>query len=91
MPSTGSSARGACPRSLSFYLKRSTRRIYPGSPRHSSARSRTATGPLLRRTVEELDINRLIRELHDPRQLQANIQSAIVQAALSQILARLSP
>jgi hypothetical protein len=49
------------------------------------------TGPLLRRTVEELDINRLIRELHDPRQLQANIQSAIVQAALSQILARLSP
>jgi hypothetical protein len=44
------------------------------------------TGPLLRRTVGELDINRLLRELGDPSQLQSAIQSALLRAAVSQIL-----
>ena len=49
------------------------------------------TGPLLRRTVDELDINRLLHELHDPRKLNSALQSAILQAALRQILNRLAP
>ena len=49
------------------------------------------TGPLLRRTVDELDVNRLLRELNDPRQLEAAVQSAIQRAALRQILERLAP
>jgi hypothetical protein len=44
------------------------------------------TGPLLRRTVGELDINRLLRELGDPSHLQSAIQSALLRAAVSQIL-----
>jgi hypothetical protein len=48
-------------------------------------------GPLLRRTVDELDLNRLLHQLHDPRQLNAALQSAILQAALRQILSRLRP
>jgi hypothetical protein len=49
------------------------------------------TGPLLRRTVDELDINRLLHQLNDPRQLDSALQSAILQAALRQILDRLRP
>jgi hypothetical protein len=49
------------------------------------------TGPLLRGTISELDIDRLIRELHDPRQLKSAVRSAILQAALHQILDRLRP
>ena len=49
------------------------------------------TGPLLRRTVDELDINRLLRELGDPSQLQSAIRSALLRAAASQILNRLRP
>ena len=49
------------------------------------------TGPLLRRTVDELDINRLLQQLRDPSQLTATLQSAILQAALSQILNQLHP
>lgn len=49
------------------------------------------TGPLLRQTVDELDINRLLHELNDPRQLNSALQSAILQAALRQILDRLRP
>jgi len=49
------------------------------------------TAPLLRRTVDELDINRLLHELNDPRQLDSALQSAILQAALRQILDRLRP
>jgi hypothetical protein len=48
-------------------------------------------GPLLRRTVDELDVNRLLHELHDPRQLDSAVQSAILQAALHQILDRVRP
>jgi hypothetical protein len=49
------------------------------------------TAPLLRRTVDELDINRLLHELNDPTQLNSALQSAILQAALHQILDRLRP
>jgi hypothetical protein len=49
------------------------------------------TGPLLRRTIDELDVDRLLRELHDPRQLDSAVRSAILQAALRQILDRLRP
>jgi hypothetical protein len=49
------------------------------------------TGPLLRRTVNELDVARLVRELHDPSELNSALQSAILQAALSQIVGRLRP
>lgn len=49
------------------------------------------TAPLLRRTIDELDITRLLRELNDPQRLNSAVQSAIVHAALSQILHRLRP
>jgi hypothetical protein len=49
------------------------------------------TAPLLHRTIDELDINRLLHQLNDPRQLNSVLQSAILQAALSQILSRLHP
>lgn len=49
------------------------------------------TAPLLRRTIDELDINRLFQALRDPGQLKSALQSAIGQAALRQILDRLHP
>jgi hypothetical protein len=49
------------------------------------------TAPVLRRTVDELDVARLLHELNDPRQLNSAIQSAILHAALHQIRDRLSP
>lgn len=49
------------------------------------------TGPLLRRTIDELDVARLVHELNDPRQLNSAVQSAILHAALHQILDRLRP
>ena len=49
------------------------------------------TAPLLRQTVDGLDINRLLHELNDPHQLNSVLQSAILQAALRQILDRLHP
>jgi hypothetical protein len=49
------------------------------------------TAPLLRQTVDELDINRLLHDLGDPSQLDSALQSAILQAALHQILDRLRP
>jgi hypothetical protein len=49
------------------------------------------TGPLLSSTVDELNVNRLLQELHDPSQLTPTLQSAILQAALRQILNRLHP
>jgi hypothetical protein len=49
------------------------------------------TGPLLRQTVDELNINRLLRELGNPGQLQSAIQSALLRATGSQILNRLRP
>jgi len=47
------------------------------------------SAPLLRRTVDALDVNRLLHQLHDPRQLDSAVRSAILQAALRQILDRL--
>ena len=49
------------------------------------------TAPLLRRTIDELDINRLLHELGDPNQLNSVLQSAILQAGLRQILDRVHP
>ncbi len=49
------------------------------------------TAPVLRRTIDQLDIVRLLHELNDPRQLNSAIQSAILHAALGQILNRLRP
>ena len=49
------------------------------------------TGPLLRRAIDELDVDELVRELDDPHQLESAIRSAILQAARDQILDRLRP
>ena len=49
------------------------------------------TAPLLRQTVNELDVDRLLRQLDNPNQLDSALQSAILQAALLQILDRLHP
>ncbi|HTP20585.1 MAG TPA: hypothetical protein VMJ65_13325 [Solirubrobacteraceae bacterium] len=49
------------------------------------------TASLLRQTVDELDINRLLHELSDPRQLNSVLQTAILRAALRQALDRLRP
>lgn len=49
------------------------------------------TAPLLRQTVDELDIDRLLHELGDPSKLNSALQSAVLQAALRQILNRLRP
>jgi hypothetical protein len=49
------------------------------------------TGPLLRRTIAQLNVARLLHELNDPRQLDSAIRSAILQAALRQIVERLRP
>lgn len=49
------------------------------------------TAPVLRRTIDQLDVTRLLHELNDPGQLKSAIQSAVLHAALSQILDRLRP
>jgi len=49
------------------------------------------TAPLLRRTIDELDVAQLLHELDDPSRLNSTIQSAILHAALQQILDRLRP
>ena len=49
------------------------------------------TAPLLRQTVNELDVDRLLRQLDNPSQLDSALQSAILEAALRQILDRLHP
>jgi hypothetical protein len=49
------------------------------------------TAPLLRRTIDALDLARLVHELNDPRQINSAVQSAILRAVLGQILDRLSP
>jgi hypothetical protein len=46
---------------------------------------------VLRETIQELDVTRLLHELGDPNQLRSAIQSAILRAALRQILDRLRP
>jgi hypothetical protein len=49
------------------------------------------TAPVLRRTIDELDVAQLLHELNDPRQLNSAIQSAILHAAEAQMLDRLRP
>ena len=49
------------------------------------------TARVLRRTIDELDVARLLHELNDGRQLNSAVQSAILDAALRQILDRLRP
>jgi hypothetical protein len=49
------------------------------------------TGPLLLRTVDELNVDRLLHQLNDPGQLDSAVRSAILQAALRQIRDRLRP
>jgi hypothetical protein len=49
------------------------------------------TAPLLRRTVDELDINGILHGLNDPSRLYSVLQSAILKAALQQALDRLHP
>ena len=49
------------------------------------------TGPLLRRAVGELDVDRLVRDLEEPDQLEPAVRSAILRAARDQILDRLRP
>jgi hypothetical protein len=49
------------------------------------------TAPVLRQTIDELDVTRLLQQLTDPRQLNSAVQSAILHAALHQILDRLHP
>ncbi len=48
-------------------------------------------GPLLLRTVDELNVDRLLHQLNDPGQLDSAVRSAILQAALRQIRDRLRP
>lgn len=49
------------------------------------------TAPVLRRTIDELDVKQLLHELNDPSKLDSALQSAILHAALQQILARVRP
>ena len=49
------------------------------------------TGPLLRRAVRELDVDRLVGELDDPKQLESAVRSAILTAVRDEILDRLRP
>ena len=49
------------------------------------------TGALLRRAVDELDVDRLVRDLDEPDRLEPAVRSAILKAARDQILDRLRP
>ena len=57
----------------------------------STVDSALPTRPLLRRAVDELDVDALVRDLDDPDQLESAVRSAILQAAQDQILERLRP
>ena len=47
------------------------------------------TAPLLRQTIDQLDVPALLHQLGDPGQLKSAVQSAILHAALNQIVDRL--
>jgi hypothetical protein len=49
------------------------------------------TAPLLRRTIDELNVAQLLHRLNDPRQLDSAVRSALLRAAMNQILARVRP
>ncbi len=72
-PSTGSAVRAACPRSPSCFPRRSARPI-PAIAGRSSRPTRAGSSttpspprPSSRRTIDELNVNRLLHELNDPR------------------------
>ena len=49
------------------------------------------TGPLLRATVQQLDVTHIVHQLSDPSQLDSTVRSAVLQAAKQQILNKLTP
>jgi hypothetical protein len=49
------------------------------------------TGPLLRATVERLDVAQIVHQLSDPSQLGSTVRSAVLEAAKQEILNRLTP
>jgi hypothetical protein len=49
------------------------------------------TAPLLRRTIEDLNVAQLVHELNDPSRLNSAVQSAILHAAAGQMLDQLKP
>jgi hypothetical protein len=57
----------------------------------STIDSALPTGPLLLRAVDELDVERLVRDLENSDQLQSAIRAAILRAARDEILDRLRP
>jgi hypothetical protein len=66
-------------------------RTIVGAIPDSAVDSTLPTGPLLRRAVGELDIQRLVRELDDPKQLESAVRTAILEAARDQMLESLRP
>jgi hypothetical protein len=49
------------------------------------------TGPLLRATVEQLNVEQILGQLSDPSQLDSTVRTAVLHAALQQVLDRLRP
>jgi hypothetical protein len=49
------------------------------------------TAPLLRATVARLRVNEILHQLRDPSRLGSTVRSAVLQAALQEILDRLRP
>jgi hypothetical protein len=49
------------------------------------------TAPLLRRTIDGLNVTALLGEFGDPSRLQSSIESALLRAAEGEIVARLRP
>jgi hypothetical protein len=49
------------------------------------------TAPLLRQTIDQLDVNALLHELGDPSRLGPVLQTAILRSALQEVLDRLRP
>lgn len=47
--------------------------------------------PLLNQTVDDLNVARLLRQLHDPQKLDGALRSAILHAVLQRIIDRLAP
>jgi hypothetical protein len=57
----------------------------------SAVDSTLQTGPLLRQSVDELNVDQLIGQLNDPHQLESAVRAAVLKSARDQILARLRP
>jgi hypothetical protein len=57
----------------------------------SAVDSALQTGPLLRQSVDELNVEQLVGQLDDPHQLESAVRAAVLKSAQDQILARLRP